>query len=357
MKTCFISAKYQPYDALRQRFWRQYMKQYDADGTYALSHVELTSMLDSLGSTLSSSTISNFFKRFGKKAHEDELTFEEAILCLEEELNRPEDQKKRLDAEDLSADTSLSATPVLQVTDRKGNVLELDQLDFSGPAKLHGGLADEPDTTGNKPPALPGTKTEPMQVPLNQVAAPASPNVGGVISASPAESSSEDAEEDISSPSSSPNSGSGSGSGVTPINPPPQAKKGRFKRKGKGVRAKVIKRATARSDTSTSSVALEDKDREDSVERVINVKSCPLCHRPRMNSKAEMDIMTHIAVCASQDWNRVDRIVVGNFVTASQAQRKWYTKVITKLSSGDYKLGAVRFQPSFFGNLWVLTLE
>jgi len=32
--------------------------------------------------------------------------------------------------------------------------------------------------------------------------------------------------------------------------------------------------------------------------------------------------------------------VVGNFVTASQAQRKWYTKIITKVSSGDYRLGA-----------------
>lgn len=32
--------------------------------------------------------------------------------------------------------------------------------------------------------------------------------------------------------------------------------------------------------------------------------------------------------------------MVGNFVTASQAQRKWYTKIIGKVSSGDYRLGA-----------------
>ena len=80
---------------------------------------------------------------------------------------------------------------------------------------------------------------------------------------------------------------------------------------------------------------------EGSFERVINVKNCPLCHRPRLNSKAEVDIVTHLAVCASQDWARVDRIVVGNYVTASQAQRKWYTKVISKVSAGNYKLGAV----------------
>ena len=53
--------------------------------------------------------------------------------------------------------------------------------------------------------------------------------------------------------------------------------------------------------------------------------------------------MTHLAVCASQDWARVDKIVVGNYVTANQAQRKWYTRVIAKVSAGNYKLGAVRF--------------
>ena len=57
--------------------------------------------------------------------------------------------------------------------------------------------------------------------------------------------------------------------------------------------------------------------------------------------------MTHMAICASQDWARVDRIVVGNFVTASQAQRKWYTKVLSKVSSGNYKLGAVSSRSSF----------
>ena len=33
-------------------------------------------------------------------------------------------------------------------------------------------------------------------------------------------------------------------------------------------------------------------------------------------------------------------VLMGGFVTASQAQRKWYSKVITKLSYGGYKLGA-----------------
>ncbi|KIM43468.1 hypothetical protein M413DRAFT_25830 [Hebeloma cylindrosporum] len=66
------SSKYQPYDALRQWFWRQYLKQYDTNDTNALSNLELTSMLDSLGSTLlgstlAQSTMASFFTRDGKK--------------------------------------------------------------------------------------------------------------------------------------------------------------------------------------------------------------------------------------------------------------------------------------------------
>jgi phosphatidylserine decarboxylase len=59
---------------------------------------------------------------------------------------------------------------------------------------------------------------------------------------------------------------------------------------------------------------------------VINVKNCPICHRLRLNKKVEMDIVTHVAVCASGDWAKIDKIDIGNFVTASQAQRMWYTK-------------------------------
>ncbi|KXN83930.1 Phosphatidylserine decarboxylase proenzyme 3, partial [Leucoagaricus sp. SymC.cos] len=288
-----FKAKYQPYDALRQRFWCQYMKQYDADGTNALSHLEITSMLDSLGSTLSSSTISDFFKRYGKRADEDELTFDKMIICLEEELNRPEDQKKRLDVEDGDPNSSVSATPVLQVSDQTGKTLELDQLDFSGPATLHNTLETDPD----KIPAPIPTKTEPMQVPLHYVAAPATPT----ISVSPVESSSNDAEEDLSSSSlgrsSAISGGVTFGATLTPISPPPTTPK------GGGLSSSPSSSASNSSSERDSSLS------SDGVERVINVKSCPLCRRPRMNSKAEMDIMTHIAVCASQDWNRVDRIV------------------------------------------------
>ncbi|KAF7974470.1 hypothetical protein HWV62_12116 [Athelia sp. TMB] len=72
--------KYQPYAALRRQFWRQYLKQYDTGDTGLLSLLELASMLDSLGSTLSAETISSFFTRNGKRPTEDELTIDEAVV-------------------------------------------------------------------------------------------------------------------------------------------------------------------------------------------------------------------------------------------------------------------------------------
>ncbi|EKM58743.1 uncharacterized protein PHACADRAFT_253246 [Phanerochaete carnosa HHB-10118-sp] len=282
-----VRAKYQPYDALRQRFWRQYLKQYDTDDSGTISRLELTSMLDSLGSTLSRETVDSFFIRFGKEPNEV-LTVNETIQCLETELCRPPSEKKRIDVDDTSFDTSAPVTPSVLGSNETQFGLNLDKLDFSGPPQN----IPTPDPEPLRKPTQPAPQpTAPSQQPLHEVlglsrtSSPRSVGFGRQASSS----SSSDAED---------SSGSISGSG---------------------------------SSSPASDVSFE---------RVINVKSCPLCHRPRMNAKAEVDIVTHLAVCASQDWARVDRIVVGNFVTASQAQRKWYTKVISKVSSGDYRLGA-----------------
>ncbi|KAF9812135.1 hypothetical protein IEO21_06368 [Rhodonia placenta] len=290
-----VRAKYQPYDALRQRFWRQYLKQYDPDDANALSHVELTSMLDSLGSTLSRDTVNSFFTRFGKSPREDFLTIDEAIQCLETELCRPRSEKKLIDPEDNAFDSSAPVTPAAVA----GNgfehqlTLNLDKLDFAGPPLVIPGLniVSDSDLVHKPAPPLP-LATEPMQQPITDVAhfpsSHSAPNLQG---------------------------------------------SGSLTRQGSDS-------SSDQEDSSGSNGSPAPKTTDDLFERVINIKACPLCHRPRLNSKAEVDIVTHVAICASQDWSTVDRIMVSNFVTASQAQRKWYTKVITKVSSGNYKLGA-----------------
>ncbi|KZP03508.1 hypothetical protein FIBSPDRAFT_915298 [Athelia psychrophila] len=307
-------AKYQPYAALRQQFWRQYLKEYDTEDTGLLSHLELTSMLDSLGSTLSAETISSFFTRNGKKAPEDELTMDEAVLCLETEVGRPREEKKRISPDEVQLDYSVPTTPGPGMGTGLSSmqVPQLAKLDFSGPASEPMDAetsAGEGEDLSRKTVGHPMYATEYSQQPLSDAAAPGGgiktdlSSYPGTVLRAPAgqhqysSAASSDAEEDL----------SGTNSNSYPFTP---------------------------GGSSAGAAA------EETLERVINVKNCPLCHRPRLNKKAEVDIVTHLAVCASGDWAKIDRIVVGNFVTASQAQRKWYTKIIGKVSSGDYRLGA-----------------
>lgn len=284
--TISFRAKFQPYAELRQRFWAQYLKQYDTDDTNSISHVELTSMLDSLGSTLSAQTIDSFFTRHRKRPVEDELTIEETIQCLETELIRPACEKKRIDTIDtfMDRDSSASASESITPGEELGLNLAfgrpfLGGLDFSGPP-LSAILGEESPTDLGRSLFVTESSERPLLTPEPSAAS------------TPGWSRSKNARQDSAS--------------------------------------------SSDPDDATSAQASSS----DTFERVINIRNCPLCHRPRLNSKAEMDIITHLAICASQDWAKVDRIVVGNFVTASQAQRKWYTKVISKVSNGNYRIGA-----------------
>jgi len=90
-----INAKYVPYAALRQQFWRCLLNQYDVDDSGRLSRVELVTMLFSLYSTLSEHTINGFFRRFQQTSPDEphvkeaeEITVDQAVICLEDQLSR-----------------------------------------------------------------------------------------------------------------------------------------------------------------------------------------------------------------------------------------------------------------------------
>ena len=289
-------------------------------------------MLDSLNSTLTRSTIAGFFTRFGKDSWHDELTFDEAVQCLEGELGRPQSERRRI-ADDEGEGEGVGTPMVISRNGDGGEPLELEKLNFSGPpAHSRGEIVQV---------------TEPAQQPLVKFTEPRRQASDSSYEDSD-EGEGEGEGESSGGNGSGSGSGNGSGNGTSgDVSPAPvvsasgtggkRFKKARFRRKGP---------TSPKSKKGPITPGVDD-----SFERLINVRSCPLCHRPRMNDRAEVDIVTHLAVCASQDWNKVDRIVVGNFVTASQAQRKWYTRVLEKVSGGGYRLGAVCFfvLPSFFG--------
>ena len=243
----FIKAKYLPYPALRQQFWRAMLKQYDADESARVSKVELSTMLDTLGSTLKESTIDAWFQRFAQEnAPAEDLTFDQAVICLEEQLQASQ-QKSWGDA----------------VKGLMANV--------QGSITQHRGKRDEGTDTS----ATPDDSEPPKKVKSDSSAVPtiAQNHIGD------------------------------------------KGEQGDFMEK-------------------------DDLVEESGEEHVIEIRECPLCHQPRLNKRSDADIVTHIATCASQDWRQVNNIVMAGFVTPSQAQRKWYSKVITKISYGGYKLGA-----------------
>jgi phosphatidylserine decarboxylase len=225
------------------------LKQYDADDSGRIDKVEMTTMLDTLGSTLKESTIDSFFHRFGAENEPSDtavLTFDQAVICLED---------------------------TLRILQKRNSVI----------------------------PPLPGRPG----------LAPSS--VGSQESEEPSSGSDELALES---------------STVLPSNTDPHD----------------TAVPTISSDEQPSSnddeLRPDDLGDERGEEHVVEIRECPLCHQPRLGKRSDADIITHIATCASRDWRQVDNLVMGGFVTSSQAQRKWYSKVITKISYGGYKLGA-----------------
>jgi len=246
----FVKAKYLPYPALRQQFWRAILKQYDSDENARVSKMELTTMLDTLGSTLRESTIDSFFERFASESDTQDplLTYDQAVIALEDQLRQQPRKKTWGDS-------------------MKGY---MDNAHFT--TQSNGG---DKGTNGNEIPPMEGLSKKALNKEADRSAVPA-------IS-----------QDHLGSP---------------------------------GERGEL----------------LEDNDLVDErdEEHVVEIGECPLCHQPRLNKKSDADIITHIATCASQDWRQVNNIVMAGFVTSSQAQRKWYSKVITKISYGGYKLGA-----------------
>ncbi|KAI1327302.1 phosphatidylserine decarboxylase-domain-containing protein [Xylariaceae sp. FL0255] len=249
--TLNIRAKYMPYPALRQQFWRAMLKQYDTDESGEISKVELTTMLDTLGSTLRESTIDRFFQRFPHKSNgESELTMDEAVICLEDQLEA-------------------KSQPMATSEKLKSMIPDSDKIKkaFSIPTQ-----------SGGQSPTDDGLPT---------------PSAENSHSLDPKTSTSTIV--------------------VPELNTPGE---------------------------EGDALDKDDLNIDRGEEHVVEIQECPICHLPRLNKRRDADIITHIATCASQDWRKVNSLMMGGFVTASQAQRKWYSKVITKISYGGYKLGA-----------------
>lgn len=239
-------------------------------------------MLDSLGSTLTAQTIESFFGRFDKSVDNDELTMDELVQCMEREVTKSKSEKAKVHPDD-NLLKSGSQTPSM-APEPAGH-----GLDQSGPEAISSPV----DADALRDKILKSVSDGPE----------------------------------------------GQAGNVYPIKTDvPEVRLDRP--------ATVIEGQNEIPSVGTASPASGLSDNEDSdsmaddLERVINIRSCPLCHRRRLKRKSEQDIITHLAICASSDWSRMDRIVTSNYVTSSQAQRKFFTRMIGKVTAGAYSLGA-----------------
>ncbi|GAA5949251.1 hypothetical protein JCM3765_003344 [Sporobolomyces pararoseus] len=263
-----IRAKYTPFAALRQQFWRIYSAQYDVNESGTFSQIEIFSLLDSLGSTLAPETVQSFFSRYDKKWDEDELTTDELVLCLEEELRKHKSNKPAGESPESGVNTPGLAEGLKGAFGVEGFV---NKDVVEDPAEY-----DQSDLSSDMKTIAPGTEVVTDKEKGTTVTAP---EPSGAVRTPARQDSFEPWSDDA-----------GSGS--------------------------------------------------NNVERVINIKSCPLCEKPRLSKKGELDIVTHLGICSSTDPGSANRFLVSDFVTASQAQRKFFSKVVSKITKGSYRLGA-----------------
>ncbi|KAF8495643.1 hypothetical protein JB92DRAFT_3126437 [Gautieria morchelliformis] len=189
-------------------------------------------------------TVDSFLTRHGKPI-DGELSFDEVVMCLEQELVHPRSEKKRISDDNAPHfDSCASVTPGFLP---RGFSLPpvLDRLNFPGPLlqqvpHLGGGESSSSDSI-----QAPVHFSEPPQQPLSELVPPSFTT-------------------------SSSSSTTGLGPGVTGG-------------------------SLATSDTHQSSVSSSEAEdssgkSDDVVEHVINIENCPLCHRHRLKSRAEADI-------------------------------------------------------------------
>lgn len=81
-------------------------------------------------------------------------------------------------------------------------------------------------------------------------------------------------------------------------------------------------------------------EKGDSDKKIFEIDRCPVCTQQRFSHKDDLDIITHVAICASKDWSIVNKLLVSSFVSQEIASRRWYSKLLIKLTYGKYQLGS-----------------
>jgi phosphatidylserine decarboxylase len=315
--TLTIRAKFMPYDQIRKMFWLSLAQAYDAEHTGSLSRLEVQSMLETIGSTITEATIDKFWKRHKKdpKNESDELTLHELVESLEnhmltEGLARPD-----------IIGSGFSETPR---TD--SSVDPLENLK-TGLANMNMGEEDDEDDLDNcEEDDEDDEDDDDDDDDDDEDDEDDDEDWGGI---------NEDDEDDImdntlTTDDDDENLPFGSLDAdqfdyATPLGMPST-----IEHQDMDLAEALIQEEDNMMQRLPGSPAIMSKSpsyyspqrRGQVTEKVIRLKECPICHRPNLARRTQMDIITHVATCAANDWTTVDRFLMGNFLTEAYAQRR-----------------------------------
>ncbi|KAI9258589.1 phosphatidylserine decarboxylase-domain-containing protein [Helicostylum pulchrum] len=285
--TLTIRAKFVPYVEIRKMFWVALAKTCDGDNSNTMSRIEVQTMLETLGSNISESTLTQFWTDHGKDLSQD-LTMEELVESLENCMQHA-DESQMHSKQNPTVNPFFMASDDDDENDEDDDEEGYDEEDESDQddeddeeeEDYFTSLGEYDDDDDDDDDLLHSNST---------TTNPHSPDEADYEALAEAD-------------------------GVQYINGP-------------------LKDLELKDD--------DDKHKRPSKsahEKVIRLTECPICHKPNLGKRGQMDIVTHVATCAANDWTTVDRFLMGNFGTEAQAQRKWFVKLVNKVGYGRYSAG------------------
>lgn len=291
--TLTIRAKFVPYVEIRKMFWIALAKTCDADNSNTMSRLEVQTMLETLGSNISESTLDHFWEENNRDFSED-LTMDELVKSLESFMQMTDEKHNQRRNSNIIIEEG-EEVPVDPKENKTTNPFFMagsddDLSDYEYDDEEDDDLVDIEDDDDEYYTSL-GEYDDDDEELVHSNATSTAPH-------SPDEADYEALAE---------------ADGIQYIDGPLKD--------------------------------LEIKDTEEVTpakphhEKVIRLKECPICHKPNLGKRGQMDIVTHVATCAANDWTTVDRFLMGNFGTEAQAQRKWFVKLVNKVGYGKYSMG------------------
>ncbi|CAO3648032.1 unnamed protein product [Mucor hiemalis] len=336
--TLTIRAKFLPYDQIRKMFWIALAKNYDVKSSGSLSRLEVQSMLETIGSTITETTIDKFWEHFNK-GENDDLTIDQLVECLEQHimadergydstLTPPEAGKPMLNTtinndsfEEEVMKNGLQGLRIFDIEETADEEVDDETDDEDEDDEEEDDFDDDWACMNDDEEDDDEDEEEEEEDEEEGIAIGA---INGSYSTrkyeqSPLHVLAANQYDDASS---------------SPSIPPA------LRSKELDLVEELIKEENnaVRRISPFHSPSIPTK-RDGSVEKVFRLKECPICHRPNLARRSQMDIITHVATCAANDWTSVDRFLLGNFLTEAYAQRRWFVKLVRKVGYGKYSLG------------------